>query len=306
MKLRLISLIVALWLVLMPSMAQAQIVPNYTPAIRTFGDYTNWRPCPTSGVLTGTYRTAGNWVQTGPITAIGFRGYFGGTVTFNAAVTVSAGVEGNSAPLQYGSLTGSFAGVKGNGPGGGGPYIFATVANAPGGGGHGAAGGNSNATVDLIQAGGIAYDINNGFLAGSSGGGTGGSGYFSGAGGGSFYVEALGNIVFTSAAAVTATGGAGTTIGGGGSGGGIDVRSLGNITVASGGTITATGGAAAGGGGGGAGGVIQLMPGPGKTSTVAGATITAAGGAGGGGTSTAGGAGTVTTSATFTGSRVGF
>ncbi len=41
--------------------------PGYT-AYPGFGDYTNSRPAPTTGTLTGRYLTRGAWTQTGAIT----------------------------------------------------------------------------------------------------------------------------------------------------------------------------------------------------------------------------------------------
>ncbi len=260
---------------------QAQnVVPSYTKAALTFGDYTNARPMPTSGTLTGVYKTSGNWVQTGPITSNGVRGYFGGSVTFNDTVTCATGVEANS--------------------GGQGPYGICAI-NSGAGGSHGGLGG----TYPGYPGPPGAYPYRWQPLPGCggspmppSGGGVIGSG------GGSFYVEANGPISLTSFANISVRGADGSTGGGAGAGGGADFRSMGTISIASGAIINANGGnnTIGGAGGGGGGGVVNLQSA--KSSGVSNSgTVTASGGTSVGGQ--AGAAGVVWNDGTFEGGRIG-
>lgn len=290
--------------------AQSQ-VPSFTKAAQTFGDYTNARPAPTSGTLTGVYKTGKAWVQTGSITCNGCRLYFGGNVTINDTFTGTAGVENNAANTQstYGSWADSsnYASLPGKAPGEGCPQIVAAgVANEPGGGGHGGAGGDG--TGALTPRGGVPYALD-GFIAGSPGGPLAiSSNISSGSGGAGIYIEAIGTVTFAGTAVVHADGGnSGSTLGAGGSGGGIDVRSLRTVNVDSGAVISADGGDSKDGAGAGGGGIISFRHGPGSlTNTISGgATITAAHGTatGGGGS---GSDGTVSTNGVYIGSRVGF
>lgn len=293
-----------------------------------FGDNTNYNPLPTSGTIAGgTYLTSGNWVQTGAITfsATAYC-YFGGTVTFNNTVTVTAGGDWNKGGKTPGGNTSANFDGKGQGPsgGGGGNNTFC----AGGGGGCGGAGGaggfyaGSSATPGTN--GGQAISLTGSPLMGSGGGiGFGLTGIppvaFGGDGGAGLYIESIGNVVFTSAATVGLNGGAGIAgavnsnyASGGGSGGVLDVRSLGSININSGANITANGGAGGAGhltnnynasGGGGGGGLINFMALGGTTNN---GTVTVTGGVAGGGTGVGGvngSNGTVSTNLNFMGRR---
>lgn len=278
--------------------AAANSFKSYDSAL-IFGGASNTRTLPTTGTLTGEYWHSGNWVQTGSITCNRCRWHVSGTVTINNTLTVGTELAGGP-----GNLASSTTGFNGMGLGGG----YGGLSAAGGGGGHGGAGG-AGGVNSLVSKGGATYPLES-LLAGSGGGGgaNNGLGFAGGDGGGSFYLEATGNILFTAAAAMTATGGTGSgsgansiACGGGGSGGGIMIRSLGTVTTTALGSITATGGAggtgagaaAVLGGGGGGGGIIDIC---GSTVTNNG-TVTAAGGSGGAGSGaagTAGSAGTVT------------
>ncbi len=256
---RIAFLLIALtfWVNGIPASAQ---VPGYSSAVKTFGDFTNYRPFPTSGAASGVYRNAGPWVQTGAITCSGCRVLNGSSMQFNNAVTVVPGVEGNATQLSYtaDASDGSYACGPGMGPGAGFGYVHNVspgAASGGSGGGHGGIGG-AGATGSVLQPGGATYP-NELFLPGSSGGAS-PSGDVTGGGGG-FYVESIGPVSFTGAAAVNANAAASTgTFYAGSAGGGIDIRSLGLITVASGATISANGSNGLAGNGGGGGGVINL------------------------------------------------
>lgn len=327
---------ILLWLLIslggLPAFAQS--VPSYSPAIQTFGDYTNANPAPTSGTLTGTYRTFGPWVQTGSITCQGCRLYFGSTVTINGAINGVAGLENNLGGTPGAS---DFAGLPGQGPGCGfAPSDTTTAFDAGGGGGHGGNGGDGGNWASShgwsIYNHGLAYSLNHCQLSGSGGASGGingtGAGGAGGNGGAGIYIEALGNVTITSAANITVngTGGANSVTGatngsggGGGSGGGVDIRSFGNVTVASGASIAANGAnggngnSNGGGGGGGGGGIISLMAGPTGTVSNSGTCtatygtggLTGLSGGGAGEPGANGSAGTVIVQSHFLGKRMG-
>lgn len=304
--------------------------PSLPPYLKSFGAQYNWNPLPMNGTIpTGDYYTTADWVQNGTITiGGGSRCFFAGSVTFNGIVNITAGVENNLGgstnivgqnpmsgltPNQY----------NGQGPGGG-PYTLfsnsmTAIQAAAGGGGHGGAGGmgGSQSPGAYNGNGGATYNITNPQLCGSGGG----SGLplpdaiYGGPGGGSIYIETLGNITLLSSANISADGLAGGNLivdvntggGGGGSGGGIDIRAIGNIVIGAGAIIHANGavgGNGGCGGGGGGGGVIQLMVSPYGSVTNSGTVqcLGAAAGTGGLGM-TAGAVGVVLLAPTFTGSR---
>lgn len=297
-----------------------------------FGASANWRPCPTSGTITGDYFTTGNWTQTGPITSNQARLFFSGNVTINNAWTINTEIPGGK-----GIAT---AGVSGSGAwlgGGGGAYTdSSSLISGGGGGGHGGVGGAGSVTQAGVSGvaiaasnGGAVYPLNS-LLAGSGGGGgsasgpLGGVGGDGGSGGGSLYIETPGTIHLTSSAAMTADGGAGvsqtagnSTGGGGGSGGGIEFRSLSAITIDASATVYARGGVGGNGattgsfggrgGGGGGGGIIDMA---GNSSSVNNGTLGVGGASGGtaadtssGGNGFAGSTGVVVFSTTVKGKR---
>lgn len=277
--------------------------PGYAP-YGNFGDHTNARPCPTSGTLTGTYLTRDNWVQAGAITCNACRLIFGGNSTFNNNVTAVAGVEGNAAPV-YGytadATDSTFTTIMGNGPGRGLGFVNQRspgTASSQSGAGHGGAGGGGSGG-STPQPGGQTYPLSL-YLAGSSGGSS-VTPAVSSAGGGGFYVEACGNVTFTSACVIhaDATTGSGSNYAGS-SGGGVDIRALGNIAINSGAIITANGSNGLVGGAGG-GGIISLMVPPSSTCVNNGTVTAAAGTASGGGSN--GSAGSVRVGAGFEGKR---
>lgn len=227
-----------------------------------FGGASNERPAPTSGTLTGTYYTSGNWTTTNTITCENCRLYFGGTVTINHDITCTAlgGAGGIANAIGGGAgVSGGGGGLApGQGPrgsdqaggGGGGSY------GAGGRGGYNVAPGMNGAAIDPEQ------------LVCGSGGGAGSkvttSGGNGGRGGSLLYIEARGNVTvngnITASGATGSNSGGGANDGGGGGGGAgiIDIRSYGAITTNAGKTLTADGGAGgtgtAGGGAGGGGG----------------------------------------------------
>jgi hypothetical protein len=281
-----------------------------------FGDTSNYNPLPTSGSIPGgVYRTSANWTQTGAITfAASAYCYFGGTATFNNTVTVTAGQDANSG----GVAATAEASINGLGQGEG----FGQVADDCGGagGGHGGGGGQGEYSTSIPGGiGGLPYATLLCPLIGSGGAGgayqssTPGAG---GGGGGALYIEATGNVLFTSSMTASCNGvnGSSATLnaGGGGSGGGIDVRSLGTIIVNSGSTLTANGGnggvsGSDGYGGGGGGGVINLMALGGVTQS---GTLSVTGGVGTTSgsimTQTAGATGVTYTNLNFYGPRQNF
>jgi hypothetical protein len=271
---------------------------SWSSANLQFGDTTNARPAPTTGTLTGIYRTRGDWVQTGPITCNACRLYFGGKVTINNAITGVAGADFGS---YFQRSHTSAANIRG------------------GGGGHGGAGGHAFGG----QSGSPAYStvpdtIPTWPLTGQGGWDDGNSATpgAGGLGGAGLYVEARGQIHLTATAAITCTGTAGTSGGqasGGGSGGGIDMRSWDAVVIDASAALTANGGVggngsgggdSAGGGGGGAINIEALQTGSSSnagTLTVAGG----AGGTGGAGPGTAGAVGVTRVFQTFSGPRLG-
>lgn len=265
--------------------ASAQVAPGYTKASMYFGDFSNSRPAPTSGTLTGEYWTRGAWASTGPITCNQCRLHFGSTVTLNNAITGGTDIQ-TVTPAGY-----TLGGGGGLGAGGA-AHNFPSLGGGGGGGGHGGFGGNGgNYSGSALALGGCSYPLET-LLSGSAGAtgwyGT-ANGAQGGAGGGSLYMEAIGNIVI--GANITYAGGAGGTQaggggGGGGSGGGIDIRSLGTVTINGGITVSAPGGVGGAGGtfvysggGGGGGGIVHIT---GSTVTNNG-SVTVAGGTGGAG-----------------------
>lgn len=234
----------------------------------------NLRPLPTSGSASGEYYTSGAWTQTGALSLSNCRLFFGGTVTFNAAVTVATEMPGGAAGNGDATTPGFAGNGSGLGAGGG-----SQESGGGGGGGHGGGGGfggtDGPSAGSFPGVGGGTYPLAS-LLTGSGGGGGSEAAATQcpgGAGGGALYIESVGSVTFasgTTLAANGATGGGGTlneqSGGGGGSGGGIQVRSMNNVIVAAGATLSANGGdgghstGAAGtyGGGSGGGGIVDL------------------------------------------------
>jgi hypothetical protein len=234
----------------------------------------NLRPLPTSGSASGEYYTSGAWTQTGALNLSNCRLFFGGTATFNAAVTVATEMPGGAAGNGDATTPGFAGNGAGLGPGGG-----SQSSGGGGGGGHGGAGGNGGTDGPTAGSypgvGGATYPLAS-LLTGSGGGGGSEAAATQcpgGAGGGALYIESVGAVTFASGTNLTANGanGGGGTLneqsgGGGGSGGGIQVRCMNTVTVASGATLAANGGnggqstGAVGtyGGGSGGGGIIDL------------------------------------------------
>jgi len=300
----------------MPAMA-------FDPNQLVFGDNTNVRPAPTSGTLTGTYRTAQDWVQTGPIDCYHCLLYFGGNATFAYSVTSHPEVPGGNAGAYCTTQNGT-------GYGGYGSYGTTGGGGGAGFGGAGGVGGYESSVPNGFGVGGRTYPAE--FSLNGSGGGAGTqystiSGGSGGLGGDGIYIECAKAVTIN--AAITCNGGVGGAsgsgnyggesagAGGGGSGGNFDCRALGGITIGSSGSISCNGGI--GGtsgdpdgfsGGGGGGGYVNLEPGPGNT-TVNNGSVTANGGTYGSGASgtqigVAGSPGVINLNNTFRGARFAF
>jgi hypothetical protein len=248
------------------------------------------RTLPTSGTLTGEYWQLGDWTSTNTITCNRCRLHIFGNFTLSHAMTVNTEMTGPTAGGDWGGGHGT--GLAGGTAG----FTNGTHVAAPGGAGHGGAGGRGASDTWVLggSPGAGTYSIEHG-LAGSSGG----TGYIwttsagtAGAGGGSLYIEASGNILINTGANITATGGNGGAGGGasdpggsGGSGGGIDMRCGGTWTLSASTTISVAGGnGGAGGGatkygaGGGGGGIVFVRSGGAATNS---GTVTVTGGSAG-------------------------